>query len=144
MADLDWDDLRGRAADVMRSAYCPYSRFPVGAAGLVRAADGTTRVVVGCNVENVSSGLTLCAECGLVAGMHASGGGELLAVSCVGPDSAPLAPCGRCRQVLLEHGGPGLLVDSADGPVRLDILLPAAFGPADLARRDVAGEGDPR
>jgi cytidine deaminase len=92
------------------------------------------RIVTGCNVENVSYGLALCAECGLVSALHAGGGGRLLAVSCVGPDGAALMPCGRCRQLLLEAGGAQLLVGTASGAVPLAALLPDAFGPADLSR----------
>lgn len=103
----------------------------VGAAGLVD--DG--RVVRGCNVENASYGLGLCAECGLVADLCATGGGRLLAVAVVAGDGAPLAPCGRCRQVLYEFGGGAVLVDTATGPVPLGTLLPGAFGPGDVATR---------
>jgi cytidine deaminase len=93
--------------------------------------------VVGCNVENASFGLTLCAECGLVSALHASGGGSLAAVCVVAGDGAPLVPCGRCRQLLMEAGGPGLLLDAEDGPCELGVLLPAAFTTVDLdARRD--------
>ena len=102
----------------------------MGAAALVD--DG--RVVTGCNVENVSYGLGLCAECGVVCALHATGGGRLTALVCVDARGSLLMPCGRCRQVLLEHGGPGLLIDHRDGPRRLDDLLPDAFGPDDLAR----------
>ncbi|HEY0936812.1 MAG TPA: cytidine deaminase [Trebonia sp.] len=134
--DLDWPLLRAAAADVAGRAYAPYSRLRVGAAGLT--ADG--RVVTGCNVENASFGLTLCAECGLVSALHAAPGPEparLVAVAVVAGDGAPLLPCGRCRQLLQEAGGAGLLVDTADGPVPLAELLPAAFGGPDLsARRD--------
>jgi cytidine deaminase len=112
----------------MRHAYAPYSQFPVGAAGLVD--DG--RFVVGCNVENASYGLGLCAECGMVSALHASGGGRLVAVSCVDGAGEPLMPCGRCRQLLWEHGGPECLVDHADRPLRLAELLPFAFGPENL------------
>src|SRR5206468_1205190 len=103
----------------MRRAYAPYSRFPVGAAGLVD--DG--RVLTACNVENVSYGLSLCAECGLVSALHASGGGRLIAVSCVDARGAVLMPCGRCRQLLWEHGGPDCLVASGGDPIRLADLL---------------------
>jgi cytidine deaminase len=130
VADVDWKALRDNAVDVMSHAYAPYSRFPVGAAALVD--DG--RILVGCNVENVSYGLGLCAECSVVCALHSSGGGTLVALSCVDADGALLMPCGRCRQVLLEHGGPGLLIDSASGPRPLSELLPDAFGPDDLAR----------
>ena len=127
VSTVDWVALRAAASAAMRRAYAPYSRFPVGAAGL--AEDG--RIVVGCNVENASYGLGLCAECGMVSGLHASGGGQLLAVSCVDGEGNPLMPCGRCRQLLWEHGGPDCLVDAADGPLRMADLLPHAF---DLAR----------
>jgi len=112
-------------------AYAPYSGVLVGAAGLTD--DG--RVVHGCNVENASYGLGLCAECGLVSDLSATGGGRLVAVAVVAGDGAPLAPCGRCRQLLFEHGGPGLLLDGEDGPVTMAALLPGAFGPDDLGPR---------
>src|SRR5579871_6375025 len=128
---IDWPALRSAAADVAGRAYAPYSRLRVGAAGVT--ADG--RVVTGCNVENASYGLTLCAECGLVSALHVTGGGPLSAVAVVAGDGAPLLPCGRCRQLLLEAGGPDLLVDTAEGPVELKVLLPAAFTGADLAAR---------
>ncbi|WP_137876084.1 cytidine deaminase [Rhodococcus sp. Q] len=130
MAEIDWNVLRDKADRVMTQAYAPYSKFPVGAAALVD--DG--RIVVGCNVENVSYGLGLCAECGLVGNLHASGGGRLLAFTCRDANSDILMPCGRCRQLLLEHGGGALLVDTPTGPVPLSALLPAAFGPDDLDR----------
>jgi cytidine deaminase len=128
--EIDWDTLRDNADRVMLRAYAPYSGFPVGAAALVD--DG--RIVVGCNVENVSYGLGLCAECGLVGNLHATGGGRLLAFTCRDANSDILMPCGRCRQLLLEHGGEMLLVDAEGGPVPLATLLPAAFGPDDLKR----------
>jgi cytidine deaminase len=128
--DVDWPVLRAAARDVMKRAYAPYSRFPVGAAGLVD--DG--RVVVGCNVENASYGLGLCAECGLVGALHASGGGRLLAVAVVGPDGEPVMPCGRCRQLLWENGGRGLLLETASGVRPLTEVLPDAFGPEELER----------
>jgi cytidine deaminase len=185
--NIDWPRLRGAAADAARRAYAPYSHLRVGAAGL--AGDG--RLVTGCNVENASFGLTLCAECGLVSDLHASqaalpgdgdfavsGGGVaaaagavaaaaadavsaaggdlaatddagaavtpvLVAVAVVAGDGAPLLPCGRCRQLLLEAGGPSLLVDTADGPVPLDALLPAAFGGGDLSARREPGPAAP-
>lgn len=115
----------------MGLAHAPYSGFPVGAAGLVD--DG--RVVTGCNVENASLGLTLCAECGVVSALHATGGGRLLAVVCVGPDGRDLMPCGRCRQLLWEHGGPDCLVSTPRGATPLRDLLPDAFGPGDLGAR---------
>ena len=125
---VDWPALRDAAAEAMRRAYAPYSRFPVGAAALT----GDGRVVIGCNVENASYGLTLCAECGLVAALHAGGGGRLVAVACVNGQGEVLLPCGRCRQLLWEHGGPGLLVDTADGPLPMTALLPRAFDATEL------------
>ena len=130
MPDLDWKALRDRAIEAAAGAYAPYSRFPVGAAALVD--DG--RVIAGCNVENVSYGLGLCAECAVVCALHSGGGGRLIALSCVDGTGELLMPCGRCRQVLLEHGGPGLLIDHPLGPKPLGELLPDAFGPDDLAR----------
>ena len=113
-------------------AYAPYSGLRVGAAA--QAASG--EVVTGCNVENASYGLTLCAECGLVSALHASGAaGPLLAIAVVAGDGKPLLPCGRCRQLLLEAGGGDLLVDTAEGPVELKVLLPAAFTGTDLTQR---------
>src|SRR2546421_9525748 len=112
----------------MRRAYTPYSRFPVGAAGLV----GDGRIVTGCNVENASYGLALCAECGLVSALALSGGGQLVAVSCVDGNGDPLMPCGRCRQLIWEHGGPRCLVDAEPMPVPMAHLLPDAFDAADL------------
>ena len=93
------------------------------------------RVVVGCNVENASYGVGLCAECGLVSALQASGGGRLVAFTCVGPDGELLMPCGRCRQLLWEHGGASLLVETAArGVVPMSEVLPDAFGPDDLGR----------
>jgi cytidine deaminase len=133
---VDWPALRAAAISAAANAYAPYSRLAVGAAGL--AANGA--VVTGCNVENASFGLTLCAECGLVSALHAAGAARLTAVSVVAGDGAPLVPCGRCRQLLLEAGGPGLLLDSDGGPRQLGDLLPDAFTGTDLAeRRDSHG-----
>ena len=126
---IDWKSLRDKATRAAQGAYAPYSGFPVGAAALVD--DG--RIVTGCNVENVSYGLGLCAECAVVCALHTTGGGRLRAVVCVDGGGTLLMPCGRCRQVLLEHGGPDLLVDHPDGPRRLGVLLPDAFGPQDIA-----------
>jgi cytidine deaminase len=130
MPVVDWEGLREAARDVMRRAYAPYSLFPVGAAALVD--DG--RVVVGCNVENASYGVGLCAECGLVSALHASGGGRLVAFTCVDGDGAVLMPCGRCRQLLFEHGGTDLLIETTRGILPMSEVLPDAFGPADLER----------
>ncbi|MBV8928248.1 MAG: cytidine deaminase [Mycobacteriaceae bacterium] len=127
--DIDWKTLRDTAIAASAHAYAPYSRFRVGAAALV--ADG--RMVSGCNVENVSYGLGLCAECAVVCALFSGGGGRLVALSCVDPAGAPLMPCGRCRQVLFEHGGPEMLIDHPDGPRPLGVLLPDAFHP-DLTR----------
>jgi cytidine deaminase len=129
--DVDWTALRSVAATAAGRAYAPYSGLRVGAAGQDR--NGT--VVTGCNVENASYGLTLCAECGLISAQHAAGAGPLVAVSVVAGDGAPLVPCGRCRQLLLEAGGPELLLDADGAPVRLGDLLPAAFTGADLESR---------
>ena len=125
---VDWAALQGLATKVMAFAYAPYSDFPVGAAGLVD--DG--RVVVGCNVENASYGVGLCAECGLVASLHATGGGRLVAVTCVGGDGQRLMPCGRCRQLLWENGGPDLLLWTVSGVKPMSEVLPDAFGADDL------------
>jgi cytidine deaminase len=127
---IDWKLLQDKAIEVARGAYAPYSHFPVGAAALVD--DG--RLVAGCNVENVSYGLGLCAECSVVCALHSSGGGRLLALVCVDGDGTLLMPCGRCRQVLLEHGGSDMLIAHPSGPKRLAELLPDAFGPDDIAR----------
>ncbi|QVI27069.1 cytidine deaminase [Mycolicibacterium neoaurum] len=129
-AEIDWIALRDNAIDASRRAYAPYSGFPVGAAAIV----DDDRIILGCNVENVSYGLGLCAECAVVCALHSGGGGRLVALSCVAADGAPLMPCGRCRQVLYEHGGPELLIDHPGGPKRLAELLPDAFGPDDLER----------
>jgi cytidine deaminase len=125
---IDWDSLRGKAVEAMRVAYVPYSHFPVGVAALVD--DG--RVVSGCNVENASYGVGLCAECGLVSALHASGGGRLVALACVDFHGEVLMPCGRCRQLLWEHGGPDLLVDTREGAKPMIEVLPLAFGREDL------------
>ena len=150
--NTDWPALRAAATAAAGRAYAPYSGLRVGAAGLTD--DG--RIIVASNVENASFGLTLCAECGLVSALHGagpadksdksdksaqadkadqSGPAELVAVAVVAGDGDPLLPCGRCRQLLLEAGGGNLLVDTADGPVELKILLPAAFTTTDLAER---------
>ncbi|GAA1529408.1 cytidine deaminase [Kribbella lupini] len=126
--DVDWIALRAAAVTAMRQAYAPYSGYAVGAAALVD--DG--RVVAGCNVENASYGLTLCAECGLVSALHATGGGRLVAFTCVDHNEELLTPCGRCRQLLHEHGGPNLLLESKTGSRPLRELLPEAFGPENL------------
>jgi cytidine deaminase len=123
--------LKQAAQAVMAKAYAPYSKFPVGVAAL--CDDG--RTIVGCNVENASYGVGLCAECGLVSALHASGGGRLMAVSCVDKHGNCLMPCGRCRQLLYEHGGAEMLIETPEGIKRLDEILPQAFGPDDLIKR---------
>ncbi|MEU5102800.1 cytidine deaminase [Streptomyces sp. NPDC021354] len=129
-APVDWEALRAQARGVMSRAYAPYSRYPVGAAALVD--DG--RTVTGCNVENAAYGVALCAECGLISALFASGGGRLTAFTCCDHAGAVLMPCGRCRQLLWEHGGPELQVDTASGIRPLAELLPDAFGRDDLER----------
>lgn len=131
---IDWDALRGTARELAARAYAPYSKFPVGAAGL--AEDG--RVIAGCNVENAGYGVALCAECGLVSQLVATGGGRLVAVTCCNVNGNRLMPCGRCRQLLWEHGGAALLVDTPLGVLPMDQVLPQAFGIDDL--REVVGE----
>ena len=130
--DVDWLALRDEARVAMAKAYAPYSRYPVGAAALVD--DG--RIVTGCNVENASYGLTLCAECGLVSALHLTGGGRLVAFACVDGEGGTLMPCGRCRQLLYEHGGPDLLVDTPQGALPMAEVLPQAFGPEHLTPHD--------
>ncbi len=127
--DREWEELRGVAVDVMGRAYAPYSHYPVGAAA--RVDDG--RVVSGCNVENAAYGVGLCAECGMVSSLHASGGGRLTHAICVDGQGAVIMPCGRCRQLLFENGGPGLLLMTVSGVRRMDEVLPDAFGPDNLA-----------
>ncbi|SDS73051.1 cytidine deaminase [Paraoerskovia marina] len=126
----DWDALRAAARDVMDRAYAPYSGFRVGAAALVD--DG--RTVVGCNVENASYGVTLCAECALVGDLVVGGGGRLVAFTCVGGDGSVTMPCGRCRQLLWEHGGAELTVETPRGLRGMAEILPDAFGAEDLER----------
>ncbi|UIJ64207.1 cytidine deaminase [Amycolatopsis acidiphila] len=128
MSTVDWDALRAEAVRVAQSAYAPYSKLLVGVAGLTD--DG--RIVQGCNVENASYGLGLCAECTMVGQLRLSGGGRLVAVACRSGDGDLLMPCGRCRQLLYEHGGPDCLVDTPSGIVAMSAVLPDAFGPDDL------------
>lgn len=129
--NIDWDLLRNEALAAMKKAYVPYSKFPVGVAALVD--DG--RIITGCNVENASYGLTLCAECGLVSSLIASGGGRLVAFACVDVSGNPLMPCGRCRQLLQEHGGSQLQMMTDQGVKTLSDLLPWAFGPEEIENR---------
>jgi len=127
-AEFDWSALRERARAAMATAYAPYSGYPVGAAATVD--DG--RVVTGCNVENASYGVGLCAECGLVSQLHLTGGGRLTHFVCVDGHGEVIMPCGRCRQLLFEHGGPELELLTGSGVRRMDEVLPDAFGADDL------------
>ena len=137
-AGKPWDDLLAAARAAADHAYAPYSLFHVGAAAIVD--DG--RLVVGCNVENASYGVGLCAECGLVSALHASGGGRLQHFACVGgPDAEVIMPCGRCRQLLWENGGPELVLLTPEGPLPMTAVLPQAFGAEDLERADETRRG---
>ncbi|MFF5564310.1 cytidine deaminase [Streptomyces sp. NPDC012623] len=126
--EVDWAALRTAARDAMSHAYAPYSKYPVGVAALVD--DG--RTVTGCNVENASYGIGLCAECGLVSALQLSGGGRLTHFTCVDGAGEVLVPCGRCRQLLYEFGGPELVLETPDGLRTLNEMLPQAFGPEHL------------
>jgi len=126
----DWQDLVDRAREAMSHAYAPYSNFPVGAAAEID--DG--RVVTGCNVENAGYGVALCAECGLVSQLHITGGGRLTRLACVDAQGSLLMPCGRCRQLLWENGGPTLVLLTRSGPRSMTEILSGAFGPDDLER----------
>ena len=128
MTDIDWTALRAAAVDAMTKAYAPYSDYRVGAAALTD--DG--RIVSGCNVENASYGVGLCAECALVGDLHMSGGGRLVAFVCVNGDEQTIMPCGRCRQLLYEFSTPGMLLETVSGIRTIDEVLPDAFGPRDL------------
>jgi cytidine deaminase len=126
--EIDWQALRSAARDAMHRSYSPYSKFPVGAAALTE--DG--RIVSGCNVENASYGVGLCAECSLVSELFRTGGGKLVAFDCVDKNSETLMPCGRCRQLLYEHAAPGMLLNTVSGIKTIDEVLPDAFGPQHL------------
>ncbi|MCW4385105.1 cytidine deaminase [Salinibacterium sp. SYSU T00001] len=125
---VNWEALREAASEAMRKAYVPYSKFPVGAAALVD--DG--RIVSGCNIENASYGVTLCAECSMTSELIMGGGGRLVAFVCVDGDGATLMPCGRCRQLLFEHSAEGMLLQTVSGIRTIDEVLPDAFGPRQL------------
>ncbi len=127
--EINWDLLKDAAIKAMQKAYAPYSHFPVGAAALVD--DG--RIVSGCNVENASYGVGLCAECGLVSNLSMTGGGKLVAFYCVDGAANILMPCGRCRQLLFEHSKEGMLLQTVSGVKTIEQVLPDAFGPRDLA-----------
>jgi len=129
MSEINWEDLKNAAIAAMKNAYAPYSHFPVGAAALVD--DG--RIVSGCNVENASYGIGLCAECGLVSNLSMTGGGKLIAFYCVDGAENVLMPCGRCRQLLFEHSAPGMILQTVSGLKTIEEVLPDAFGPRDLA-----------
>lgn len=131
---VDWNSLRAHALEAMGKAYVPYSKFPVGAAAIVD--DG--RIITGCNVENASYGLGLCAECALVSMLHLTGGGTLVAFTCVDGNGAILMPCGRCRQLLNEHAADGMLLETVSGVKTIDEVLPDAFGPRQLAEYDAS------
>lgn len=130
MAGIDWDALRAAARSANARAYASYSGYRVGAAALVD--DG--RLITGCNVENAAYGVTLCAECGLISDLVNGGGGRLLAFTCCNAAGEVIMPCGRCRQLLWEHGGAELLVETPAGIQRMDQVLPQAFGADDLGR----------
>ena len=121
---VDWAALDAAAVEIMHKAYAPYSHFKVGVAGLMD--DG--RIVVGCNVENASYGVGLCAECGMVSSIHASGGGTLVAAACDDQHGNPLMPCGRCRQLLWENGSPSTLLKTPEGILPMREILPQALG----------------
>ncbi len=129
--NINWDELRKVANESMQKAYAPYSNFPVGAAALTE--DG--RIVAGCNVENASYGLGLCAECSLVSNLTMTGGGKLIAFTCVDGHGNILMPCGRCRQLLFEHSAPNMVLETVSGLKTIDEVLPDAFGPRDLEER---------
>ena len=135
MADIDWESLRARAREALTHAYVPYSHFPVGVAAI--ADDG--RVLTGANVENASYGLTLCAECSLVSSLHMTGGGKLVAFTCVDGHGQTLMPCGRCRQLLFEHSAEGMLLETVSGIRTIDEVIPDAFGPRTLEAYTAGG-----
>lgn len=129
--NIDWELLKKEAINASKKAYAPYSNFPVGAAGLV--SDG--RIVSGCNIENASYGLTLCAECSMISNLLMSGGGRLVAALCVDGKAELLSPCGRCRQLLFEHGGNELQLLTPSGPQNMSVILPWGFDPDDLEKK---------
>ncbi len=128
MSEIDWDALRAVAREALTHAYAPYSNFAVGVAAIVD--DG--RVISGANVENASYGLTLCAECALVSSLHMTGGGKLVAFTCVDGKGNALMPCGRCRQLLFEHSADGMLLETVSGIKTIEEVIPDAFGPRTL------------
>ena len=131
----EFGPLLAAAREIAVRAYTPYSRYQVGAAALTE--DG--RLIAGCNVENAALGGTLCAECGLISELFATGGGKLSRFVCVGgpegidPADRPVCmPCGRCRQLLSEHAAGDLIILTTAGPASMAEVLPLAFGPQDL------------
>lgn len=130
MLNIDWEELLAQAREAMSTAYAPYSHYPVGAAGITNEG----RIYTGCNVENASTGIGLCAECGMISAMIRAGGGKLVAVACVNAQGEIITPCGRCRQLIYEHGGSDCLVAMPEQPMTVAQLLPGAFGPADLGK----------
>lgn len=126
---IDWQKLTAEASEAMKKSYSPYSNYAVGAAALT--SDG--RMVSGCNIENASLGITLCAECSLVSDLFRTGGGKLIAFACVDGQGQALMPCGRCRQLLFEHAAPGMLIQSVSGIRTIEEMLPDAFGPERLS-----------
>jgi cytidine deaminase len=129
--NIDWNALRAVANEAMTKAYAPYSKFPVGAAAITDSGE----IVSGCNVENASYGLGLCAECSLVSNLTMTGGGKLVAFTCVDGHGNILMPCGRCRQLLFEHSAEGMVLETISGVKTIDEVLPDAFGPRDLEER---------
>jgi cytidine deaminase len=129
--EINWDALRAAANAAMQKAYVPYSKFKVGVAALTE--DG--RIVSGCNIENASYGLTLCAECSMVSELFMTGGGRLIAFTCVDGNGNILMPCGRCRQLLFEHSAKGMVLETVSGFKTIDEVIPDAFGPRDLEER---------
>jgi cytidine deaminase len=129
--EVNWDALRAAANAAMEKAYVPYSKFKVGVAALTE--DG--RIVSGCNIENASYGLTLCAECSMVSELFMTGGGRLIAFTCVDGNGNILMPCGRCRQLLFEHSAEGMVLETVSGFKTIDEVIPDAFGPRDLEER---------
>ena len=130
--EINWENLRIKAKEVANRAYAPYSNFPVGAAGLTDSGE----IVTGCNVENASIGLTICAECGMISELHKMNAGKLIAAVASNPEGEALAPCGRCRQLLIEAGGKELIVDGPGGPKSIVDLLVDPFTVDDLKDRN--------
>lgn len=124
--------LLEKAKAASKNSYSPYSKFRVGAAVLTESGD----IYSGCNVENASYGLTICAERNAVFHMVAQGKQKIKALAIYTPTQTPTAPCGACRQVINEFGPDAVIAWGCDGPQvlkkKLSELLPDAFGPANL------------